>query len=164
LKLKPSDMEGVEHMEHNLKWLEKTLSEAKFTSQTHIEGMNTTMELIDYAKVTKALTFVKADLYFAKRQLEEILNSDLMRQASTFIGAEQAQGRWLGQLSVVLEMLGEAKPEDKNEKRKCPACKGEGIIVKVSPNGCGGTYHHEETCPLCKGRCWIKLRLGEKIT
>jgi len=95
LKLRDNDTRNIQHMEHNLEWFEKALIRSKF----------------DYETFTKALAFVKSDLNYVKRQLVEILKSDLMRQASTFMGAERAMGRWQGQLSVVLEVLGLPQPE-----------------------------------------------------
>jgi len=40
-----------------------------------------------------------------KKQLQEILDSELMKQASRF--APWVKERWLGQLSIILELLGQ---------------------------------------------------------
>ena len=51
----------------------------------------------------------KANAFFVlektKADLEEILESDLMKQASKF--APWVKERWLGQLSIILELLGQ---------------------------------------------------------
>jgi hypothetical protein len=48
-------------------------------------------------------------LRYAKEQLEEILNSQLMKEASRF--APWVKERWQGQLAVVLELLNEVDKE-----------------------------------------------------
>ncbi len=79
--------------------LEKVVADAKAGAGMQFDVLGTEgFVLVD----KKALLKVKKDL-------EEIVDSDLMVQATKLVGS-WVRDRWLGQLSLVLELLEENKP------------------------------------------------------